>query len=222
MPGHGTLAITARGCGSRWYGRVSIPADVAKAARLSAGTRVSARCEGGIIIIQADDQGRIRFPEARGKQFPRHAFEAATRTLGLKEIRLTQASAVTEISEGEVRLKVPDECLAGEDQKPARPRRTKPRRERIMPDPADMGEAARRYGSAAAITLEAARSGRRVRAMTLPEVVSLLGDLGVTVDVQGPRYFRLDGESANASDLVERANRLSGSTDHDRIVLIMD
>jgi hypothetical protein len=67
-----------------------------------------------MIIIQPDEQGRIRFPPSRGKTSPRHAFEAATATLGLRELPLSQTPSATEIEDGVVRIKVPPELLASD------------------------------------------------------------------------------------------------------------
>jgi len=221
MPAKGTLAITARGGGSRWYGRISISVAVAREAKLREGTKVSAKCVDGVIIIQADEQGRIRFPPARGKSDPKHAFEAATTTLGLREARLCQCIAETEVSDGQVRLKVPEECLSNE---PPRPR--KPRKEAVRQRPspaAPEGEKGEKlYGTAAAIVTEAARSGKVVRPMTLLQIMERLMDLGAEVRATGPRLFVLNGRSATTADLLDEVNRLSGSTEHDRIALIME
>lgn len=223
MPSHGTLAITARGDGSRWYGRVSIPVATARAARLREGVRISARCEEGVIIIHADERGRIRFPAAKGKADPRHAFEAATGTLGLKDVRLIQSIASLDVVDGEIRIRVPEDCLAGEDcdrqQKKPRKEGRGPARTREMPDPPP---GPRAYGTAATVITEARRAGKSVQPMTLSDVVARLAEMGQEIVPQGPRFFRLNGQNVTVPDLLDAVNKLNGSTEHDRIVLIVD
>lgn len=221
MPVKGTLAITARGDGSRWYGRISISVAVAREAKLKEGVKISAKCVDGVIIIQADEQGRIRFPPARGKSDPKHAFEAATTTLGLREARLCQSIAETEVVDGQVRLKVPEECLSNEPPKPRKARKetAKPR---LVPAPPKGEGGGKLYGAAAAIVTEAARSGKVVRPMTLDQIIHRLGELGADVRVSGPRLFLLNDRTATIADLLDEVNRLNGSTEHDRIILIVD
>ena len=220
MP-HGTLAITARGDGSRWYGRLSIAVADARQAGLKEGARVSARCVEGDIVIQADENGKIRFPAAKGKAEPKHAFEAATTTLGLREVKMCQAATHTEVIDGQVRMRVPEECRSAEE-----PRKRKPRKEAkrpaVEPAPADLAGLPKHYGAAAAIITEAGRSGKLVRPMKLGEIVARLIELGQDVQVQGPRFFKLNGKSVTSPDLLDEVNRLSGSTEHDRIALIVD
>lgn len=220
MP-HGTLAITARGDGSRWYGRISITVAAAREAGLKEGTRISAKCIGGEIVIQPDEAGRIRFPAARGKAEPKHAFEAATSTLGLREVKLCQSPTHTEVSEGQIKMRVPEECRAAEETKERKPRK-EPARQQPEQTPAQLAGLPKHYGSAAAIITEAGRSGKLVRPMSLPEIIAKLIELGQNVQVQGPRFFKLNGKSVTSSDLLDEINRLSGSTEHDRIALIMD
>lgn len=221
MPAKGTLAITARGDGSRWYGRISISVAVAREANLKEGVKISAKCVDGVLVIQADEQGRIRFPPARGKSDPKHAFEAATTTLGLREARLRQNAAETEVVDGQVRLKVPEECISNEPPKPRKPRRESARPRPPAPPPeSERGE--RLYGAAAAIVTEAGRSGKVVRPLTLPQIVERLREFGSEVRATGPRFFLLDGKGATIADLLDEVNRLSGSTEHDRIILVMD
>jgi len=219
MPAHGTLAITARGDGTRWYGRISISVAIARKACLKEGTRVSARCVDGEIVIKADDYGRIKFPAAKGKADPKHAFEAATSTLGLRHVKLCQAATQTQADIGEVRLKVPEDCLSADP--PKKPGRRKDETRKPAPvvlDPA----APKLYGAAGAIVTEAGRSGKVVRPMTLADIVERISEMGQDIKVLGPRFFKLNGKSVTMPDLLDEVNRLCGSTEHDRIALIVD
>lgn len=219
MPAHGTLAITARGDGTRWYGRISISAAVARKACLSEGVRVSARCVGGEIVIKADDYGRIRFPAAKGKADPKHAFEAATSTLGLKHVKLCQSPTRTKIEVGEVRLQVPEDCLSADPPKKAGRRKEDSRKAVPLPVAPD---APKLYGAAGAIVTEAGRAGKLVRPMSLAEIVSRIAEMGQDVKVLGPRFFKLNGKSVTMPDLLDEVNRLCGSTEHDRIALVVE
>ncbi len=61
-----------------------------KEAGFQEGMRISAKGVNGRIVIQIDDKGPINFPRKNGKGNPRYAFEAATTTLGLKEMVRTK------------------------------------------------------------------------------------------------------------------------------------
>jgi hypothetical protein len=221
MPEQGTLAITARGDGSRWYGRISIPESVARKAGLVAGTRVTARCCEGVIVIHADEQGRIRFPAARGKSHARHAFEAATSTLGLRDTPLSQTLVPTEVEEGSVMIRVPEGYLAEEVKLRRRPRKEPPRPEitetEDVPVVRTVGS-----GAAAALVTEATRVGKVVRPLSLPEAIRLVEEAGNKVEILGPRIFRLNGTTASLSDLAEVVSRVSGSTDQNKIVIVLN
>lgn len=221
MPAQGTLAITARGDGNRWYGRISIAVAVARKASLKEGVRVSARCVDGAIVIQADEQGRIKFPAPKGKAEPKHAFEAATTTLGLRAVKLCQAVTQAEVVDGQIRLRVPEECLSDAEPKPKKARKEAARPARQEPPPLPPGTP-KPYGTAAAIITEAGRSGKTVRPMALHEIVEKIAEFGQDVRVMGPRFFKLNGKSVTTSDLLDEVNRLCGSTEHDRIALIMN
>jgi len=222
MPEQGTLAITARGDGSRWYGRISIPESCARQAGLVAGARVTARCADGVIVIQADDQGRIRFPPARGKSSPRHAFEAATATLGLREVPLSQTPSATEVEEGAVRIKVPEEFLANDQKLRKKPRKETPKadpsKETASVAPVRIGG----NGAAATLITEAGRAGKVVRPLSLSKAIALVKEAGHTVEMLGPRMFKLNGASASLSDLSEMAAKVSGSTEQNRVVIVLD
>lgn len=221
---HGTIAITARGDGSRWYGRISISLEIAQQISISEGDRVSARFTDEGIVIYPDEHGRIKIPEAKGKNEKKHAFEAATTTLGLKEIRLSQQAVGTEIIEGTILVKVPTEYLAGDN-----PKKRKPRKKTIKPMPPQQKREYhpifiqnKIHGSAAAIVTEANRSGKKVRPMSLTEIIELLMEKGQDIKIMGPRFFKLNGKSVTPSDLADTANKISGCTDQDRIILVMD
>lgn len=221
---HGTIAITARGDGSRWYGRISISLEIAQQISINEGDRVSARFTEEGIIIYPDEHGRIKIPEAKGKNEKKHAFEAATTTLGLKEIRLSQQAVVTEIIEGTILVKVPVEFLAGDNPKKRKPRKktNKPVPPQIKREYTPIFKQHKIHGSAAAIVTEASRSGKKVRPMSLKEIIDLLIEKGQDVKVLGPRFFKLNGKSVTQSDLADTANKISGCTDQDRIILVMD
>ncbi|NTF17523.1 AbrB/MazE/SpoVT family DNA-binding domain-containing protein [Agrobacterium rubi] len=221
MAEQGSLAITARGDGNRWYGRVSIPESVARKANIREGMRVNARCVDGLIIIAPEDQGRIKFPGAKGKGSPRHAFEAATSTLGLREVKMDQAAAAIWVEDGAVKIRVPEDCLAPGTKSTKKIRKDPPR---APATPARSMATATFgvHGTAKALMIEANRAGKEVRAMSLPDIIKLLRDAGRTVEVQGPRFYRIDGVSANIADLLEVARKVSGDTEQNRIALIME
>lgn len=221
---HGTIAITARGDGSRWYGRISISLEMAQQISIKEGDRVSARFTEEGIIIYADENGRIKIPAAKGKNDKKHAFEAATTTLGLKEVKLSQQAVGTEVVDDTILIRVPSEYLAGDNPKKRKPRKkaiksVQPQQKReIYPTFTQH----RVFGSAAAIVTEANRSGKKVRPMNLKEIIDLLIKDGQDVKVLGPRFFKLNGQSVTPSDLADTANKVSGCTDQDRIILVMD
>lgn len=221
MAEQGSLAITARGDGNRWYGRVSIPESVARKANIREGMRVNARCVDGLIIIAPEDQGRIKFPGAKGKGNPRHAFEAATSTLGLREVKMDQSAATIWVEDGSVRIRVPEDCLAPGTKSLKKIRKDPPRIPASPPRSiatATFGV----HGTAKALMIEANRAGKEVRAMSLPDIIKLLRDSGRTVEVQGPRFYRIDGVSANIADLLEVARKVAGDTEQNRIALILE
>lgn len=221
----GTIAITARGDGNRWYGRISIPLEAASEAHLKEGDRVSTRCQDCYIIIFPDEHGRIKLPPARGKSDRRHAFEAATATLGLRENRLPQMLAETTVIDGNVYVRIPDEFLAGEDQKKRRPRKKLVKSTPPSAAPKVIRQvqpSSRIWGAAAAIVTEATRANKQVRPMNLGQIVSLLKEKGSDLVIAGPRFFKLNGKSVTASDLQDEVNKVCGCTEQDRIVLVMD
>lgn len=221
MAEQGSLAITARGDGNRWYGRVSIPESIARKANIREGMRVNARCVDGMIIIQPEDQGRIKFPGAKGKSNPRHAFEAATSTLGLREVKLDQANATIFVEDGAVKIRVPEECLAA-DAKAVRKIKKDPPRTTANPPRTIAAATYGVHGTAKALMIEANRAGKEVRPLSVADVVKILRDAGRSVEVFGPRFFRLDGQSANLADVLEAAKKVAGDTDHNRIALIIE
>lgn len=221
MAEQGSLAITARGDGNRWYGRVSIPESVAKKASIREGMRVNARCVDGLIVITPEEQGRIKFPGAKGKSNPRHAFEAATSTLGLREVKMDQSAATIWVEDGSVKIKVPDDCLAP-GTKSVKKIRKDPPRSPSNPPRSIASTTFGVHGTAKALMIEANRAGKEVRAMSLSDIIKLLRDSGRIVDVQGPRFYRLDGVSANIADLLEAARKVAGDTDQNRIALILE
>lgn len=216
------MAITARGDGSRWYGRISIPESSALAAGLLPGLRVTAMCCDGSIIIRADEHGRIRFPPARGKSSPRHAFEAATATLGLRDVPLSQTPSHTDVLRGEVRLRIAEEFLA-KDVKIKKRTRKEAEKPHVQGLPAvDTPTARPPIGAAAAIVTEASRVGKVVRPLSMEDAMQVIINAGHAVERLGPRLFRLDGASATLADIAERAAKLAGSTDRNQIVVVLE
>lgn len=189
---NGTIAITARGDGSRWYGRISITVELAQKISLNEGDRVSTRYTEEGIVIYPDENGRIRIPSAKGKNEKKHAFEAATTTLGLKEIRLPQQPVVLEVIENTILVRVPPEYLSGDSPRKRRPRKksvqknntTKYRRE-VMHTITHK----RVFGSVMAIVTEAGRSGKKIRPMNLKQIIELLLEHGQDVQVLGRAYL---------------------------------
>jgi bifunctional DNA-binding transcriptional regulator/antitoxin component of YhaV-PrlF toxin-antitoxin module len=221
MAEQGSLAITARGDGNRWYGRVSIPESVARKANIREGMRVNARCVDGMIIIQPEDQGRIKFPGAKGKSNPRHAFEAATSTLGLREIKLDQANALICVEDGSVKIRVPEEYLAA-DAKAVRKIKKEPLRSSSNPPRTIAAATYGVHGTAKTLMIEANRQGKDVRPVGPDTVLDILRAAGRKVEELGPRFFRIDGQSANLADLYDAARKVSGDTDQNRIALITE
>lgn len=218
----GSLAITARGDGNRWYGRVSIPELAAKNANLQEGMRISAKCSDGKIIIQKDDKGPIKFPGKTGKNNPRHAFEAATATLGLKETQLAQTDTKIIVEDGKVLMLVPEDCLASSVKERKKSKKDNPRFDceptRVIYRPT-IGT----YGAAAAIITEANRAGKQVRPMNAMQIIEAIREKGHLVQVLGPRLFKYDNiRTVTISDLQDIANDLTKTEDNNKIVLIAD
>lgn len=220
---HGSLAITGRGDGNRWYGRVSIPESVAKEAGLQEGMRISAKSCDGKIVIQLDEKGPIKFPAKTGKGNPRHAFEAATATLGLKEVVLHQTNTRIVIEDGKVFMIVPEDCLASVQKVRKKSKKeiknkpnSSPPRTVFVPVPGT-------YGAAAAVLTDANRAGKQVRPMTISSIIETLREHGRTVDWLGPNLFRLDGKkNVTRADLQDVANEVTKSGDNNKIILIAD
>jgi len=220
MPEQGSIAITARGDNSRWYGRVSIPQSLANEANLAAGMRVSAKCAAGYIIIYPDENGRIKFPGTTGKTNPRHAFEAATTTLGLREVPVPQSPAPTFVKEGRIHIRVPEECVATE----AKTRKRAKKEDSRTPPPSPrltLTPISGIYGATAAVVIEANRAGKKVRPMDTFQIVSLLRSLGNEITQLGERLFNFQGRSSNVSDLLEAANKLTAHLGEGTIILEM-
>jgi antitoxin component of MazEF toxin-antitoxin module len=220
---HGSLAITGRGDGNRWYGRVSIPDSVAKEAGLQEGMRISAKCCDGKIVIQIDEKGPIKFPAKTGKGNPRHAFEAATATLGLKEMVLHQTNTRISIEDGKVLMHVPEDCLASVQ----KVRKNKNKEVRTKPNPAPQRTVyvpmPGTYGAAAAVLTDANRAGKQVRPMTIKAVIETLLEHNRPVRVLGPNLFNLDGKrNVTRADLLDVANEVTKSGDNNKIILIAD
>lgn len=220
MPEQGSIAITARGDKSRWYGRVSIPQSLANEANLSAGMRVSAKCAAGYIIIYPDDNGRIKFPGMTGKTNPRHAFEAATTTLGLREVLIPQSPTHTFIKEGRIHIRVPDECIATESKTRKRLKRDDTKTPPPSPKPT-LTPVHGIYGATAAVVIEANRAGKKVRPMEPMQIITLLRDLGNEVKPLGPRLFMFQGKTSTISDLLEAANKQTAAQGEGTIILEM-
>lgn len=218
----GSLAITARSDGNRWYGRVSIPDSVAKEAGFQEGVRISARCCDGRIVIQQDDKGPIKFPAKTGKGNPRHAFEAATTTLGLKEMILPQTATKIQIEDGKIILVVAEEYLASV----IRPRKKTKKEPKLRSNSAPIRSGyipvTGAYGAAAAVLTDANRAGKQVRPMGVVEVINLLKEHGYVIEIFGPRMFKINKKSATISDLLEAANEVTKSNESNKIILIAD
>lgn len=220
MSEQGSIAITARGDNSRWYGRLSIPQSVAAEANITAGMRVSTKCATGFIIIFQDENGRIKFPSTTGKGNPRHAFEAATTTLGLKEVQIPQASTSVFVKDGRIHVRVPEECVATEAKARKRVRKEEGRGSAPSPRPI-LTPVHGIYGASAAVVIEANRAGKKVRPMNAAEVIGLLNSLGRPVVPLGPRLFNFEGRSCNISDLLEAANKATVNSGEGLIILEM-
>lgn len=220
---HGSLAITGRGDGNRWYGRVSIPESVARDAGLQEGMRISAKCCDGRIVIQLDEKGPIKFPAKTGKGNPRHAFEAATATLGLKEMVLHQTNARISIEEGKVYMHVPEECLASVQKVRKKNKKEIKAKPNVAPPRTVYVPAPGTYGAAAAVLADANRVGKDVRPMTISRIVETLREHGRNIQPLGPNLFRLDGKrNVTRADLQDVANEVTKSGDNNKIILIAD
>jgi bifunctional DNA-binding transcriptional regulator/antitoxin component of YhaV-PrlF toxin-antitoxin module len=221
----GKLAVTARGDGSRWYGRISIPESAAKAAGISAGTKVVARRGKAEIVIQANDGGRIRFPDVTGKSSRMHAFEASTTTLGLREAQLSQITASLETSPGIIRIVIPAEMLASDaKQKKVKKTVVRETQSETRPTATEQRIPIRILGTGTVSTLltEANRSGKVVRPVSLERALEMLLEYGYEVQRLGVRLFRIDGRSLSLSELSEKLASAAGSKEHDRIVIVVD
>jgi hypothetical protein len=189
----GTLAITPRdrATGIAHYGRIGIPAEAAIRAGLTPGCRIDAVCTGGIITITANDNGRVLFPPSRTKA-RRHAFEQSTNSLNLPAIALPETLIDIKVFGSTIRMVVPKPPVA-----------------RIIPEPTDYRGIPTLHGTAKTLSIEAARRGEEVRSMTIPDIIDMLRDRGRSVVAQGPRAFKLDGQSACLADLLEAAVHVS-------------
>lgn len=221
MPNQGSLAITSRNGGDRWYGRVSIPETVAREAGFREGSRVSARNEDGSIVIFQDDCGRIKFPGAKGRSFPRHSFEAATSTLGLSDTHLAQQTTKVEVIKGEIVVFVPEGYMAKDLKGRRKIRRDIPKPIKKTSDEIRVPRTTD-FGTASTLLTDANRQGKAVRPMTLSQMIDELGKHGTTVEKMGPRLFKMNGDTASLADVQDACSKALGASDHDRIVLVLD
>lgn len=220
MQGQGSIAITARGDSSRWYGRISVPHSLAAEVGLTAGMRIGTRCHDGHILIFPDDGGRIRFPGTTGKNNPRHAFEAATSTLGLKEIAFPQSGVHMFVKQGIVHVKIPDQCVSTESKARKKVKKEEAKTPSVSSKPPAIPLRGV-YGASAAVLIEANRAGKKVRPMNQQQIVDLLKELGHDVKQLGPRLYNFQNRSSSISDLLEAANRLTSGDGKGTIILEM-
>jgi len=221
----GKLAVTARGDGSRWYGRISIPETAAKAAGIPVGARVVAKRGKSEIIIQSSDSGRIRFPDVTGKTSRMHAFEVSTSTLGIRETHLSQISARIETAPGIIRMIIPSETLANDTkQKKIKKAVVQEKQPEVKPKIVDQRIPIRILGTGTVSTLltEANRAGKVVRPVSLQRAIEMLTEYGHTIEVLGARLFKLDGRSVSLSELSEILSIDTGSNEQDKIVIVID
>lgn len=221
----GKLAVTARGDGSRWYGRISIPESVAKAAGIAPGAKIAARRGKSELLIQANDSGRIKFPAVTGKSSRMHAFEASTTTLGLREAQTSQITTRLEATPGLIRISIPAEMFAHEIKQkkmknlPARPLQNEARPLSVeYPFPIrTMG-----LGTVSTLLTEANRAGKVVRPVSLGRAIEMLRENGHEIQQIGARLFRIDGRSASLPELSETLSAETNSNEHDKIVIVLD
>lgn len=219
----GSLAITARSDGNRWYGRVSIPENVAKDAGFQEGMRISAKGIDGRIVIQIDDKGPIKFPPKTGKGNPRHAFEAATTTLGLKEMVRPQTPTKILIEDGQIHLIVAADLIATAQKSRKKTRKEPKQRQAPEMVKSIFTPVTGAYGAAAAIITEANRQNKIVKPMTALEIIRFLEENGHKIKPLGPRLFKLDDKkTVTVSDLQDLANKVFKGNESNKIVLIAD
>jgi hypothetical protein len=228
MGASGTLAITARGGGERWYARASLPAEAVRAAGWAPGERLAAIPEEGCWLkFSVSPSGAIRLPRASGKGGRRHVFEAAVATLGLKPIQFPQEDAAAEAVGAAVRLRVPGGLL---DLAP-RPRSRKSRGERVAQfEPAqrkprrvesrEISQAEAEPDPAGALIADARRSGRDVVPASVEDVFAFFAESGRRAERIGERLFRLDGQVVNGAALADAANMARTRLGLPRFVLV--
>nr|WP_250807973.1 hypothetical protein [Neorhizobium tomejilense] len=182
--------------------------------------RVSAKCASGYIIIYPDENGRIKFPGMTGKTNPRHAFEAATTTLGLREVLVPQQPTPAFIRDGRVHIRVPDESVATETKTRSRTKKDDSKSPPPAPKPT-LTPVHGIYGATAAVVIEANRAGKKVRPMEPAQIIKLLLDLGNDIKPLGPRLFLFQGKTSTMSDLLEAANKQTAASGDGTIILEM-
>lgn len=221
MNEYGTIAITSRADGNRWYGRISIPESIAKSAGILEGMKISAKCIEGLIEIRLDEQGRIKFPAAKGKNIQRHAFEAATTTLGLREIPLSQCATEIIVENNIIKIKVPNDCLSNDIRSNKKNKKEVLKSDyEILKPHVSLQKNLLGKGSAAAIVTEANRVGKSVQPMNINQILNILKEKKYKVEQIGARLFSIDGKNISLPDLMDMAYKLTESNEQNKIILI--
>lgn len=207
MIARGTFSVTSRGrgqYGERWYCRVSVPIAVADAARWRSGLTVAVTRDRDRLRITIDEDSKVAIPKSRSKTIKAHALEFAVGDLNLG---LGEAQEVDVSFDGEaVVADIPRSCR--------RPIGTKGGI-RIKPDPDVVAEPVLlpyALGTTErAVTMEGLRYGKDIEPVTVGDVIRILTESGRDVQPQGPRLFRLDGETVMLPDVFDAARAAVGS-----------
>lgn len=233
MAAGGTFSITSRSGGARWYGRISVPAAVARSAGIRAGMCLSASVAGKRLLLSRAEGGAIRFPQASGRGERRHVFEAATKTLKLQNVAHKQSAVPMHAVLGGISIGIPEEMLLkrdGAEQAPhRRSRSTKPGAlprmhvEELAPKAKverEVDDWEETLDPVRALIADADRSGRQVSPVRIGDLVEFLRGEGRRVQSVNSRLFRVDGVLMSAAAVAELANEICSARGQPSFVLI--
>lgn len=201
----GLFSVTPRSrgqYGERWYCRVSVPLAVADAAGWRSGMTVAVTRKRDRLRFTIDDDAKLSIPEAKGRREKTRSLEFAVGNLGLG---LGAAQEIDIRFDGKAVIAViPIPCRKPVGEKGGI---------RIVPEKSDDDPIVLPYAlgtTERAITMDGLRYGKDIEPVTVPDVIRILTECGRRVQPQGPRLFKLDGETVMLPDVFDAARAAVG------------
>ncbi|ASP98429.1 hypothetical protein CN065_14160 [Sinorhizobium meliloti] len=201
----GTISVIARSGGTlqeRRYCRISLAADLAKKAGWRAGMPFTVTRKGNTLSIAPAEKSKLSFPPIKGK-IPKHSLEFACTHLALGLGKATETDV--RISAGGIYIDIPKTMKHGVLQ------RKRDTTHFIQHPPIIPVVLTFALGTTErAIAMDGLRCGKDIEPVTVPDVIGILTESGRKVQTQGPRLFRLDGETVMLPDVFDAARAVVG------------